>query len=469
MKAGLSRLEKVSMLKTLAAECDEKQRKRIPINPRPRPASADAAARERARRLLSTADEILHQALIDEGRVPEADWRSQCRQALEHYNASIAANAVPIAIAKRASAYNVLDMFEESVNDVAWAEQLIRESPGPLDTDMLLNALCISALSKAKLGRYEDSQDDLQILETINADDLGVRELVNMVRSCMEGYNARSGGDFCRERAERIEDFDGFGLSLYELALLEEAGLNPWVGYAKHILQIVNSVEKDVQPTKSRAHYAAKQCNNCRTDRFSSKIFLCTRCKAAWYCSKECQKMAWKDHKASCKRAGQKRDDLNSLTVAPAPNCDVPDQPTSGAELVDTMSAWCDKHKPAMVQALCAALDIRANPDAHLTKGLKVTIEWVSGAKSTARRFRMVQAALSDLSSFHDEKTIQAARRSAQDSRKDGAPVAMIIVMCVSCVPSKGVTIWVALTGGTSHIVDRPSGKWFDALAAQIG
>lgn len=469
MKAGLSRLEKVTKLKALAAECEEKQRMRIPIVPLPRPALPDAAARERAREQLRIADGLLRPSLVDTyGRVPHEERERQCRKVLEHYDASIAADGtVASAYTGRAAVYHELYMFEESVRDSAWAEQLICDSSGPVDIGSLNTALGIGALSKIELGRYEDAQKDLHLAQRLNPDYPGTRKQLDRIRTCLEGYKARSNGDFSKERDERIENFYGFGLSLYELALFDEAGLNPWVAYAKHILNIVNSVEKDVPLTRTRDHYATKRCNTCGANRFHAKIFLCSKCKAAAYCSKECQRMAWKGHKAACKQTASERDDLKLSPLMPAPNCDVPDQPTSATELVDSMAAWCNKHKPALAQAVRAAFNLRENPGANVTKGLRVTVEWVPRAKSTAQRFRMVRAVLLEFSSFGEGLNSKIARQAAEDSGEATKPVAMVTLVCVSCVPTKAICMPVAL--GSSAFAFDISPNWLDELAARIG
>ena len=42
----------------------------------------------------------------------------------------------------------------------------------------------------------------------------------------------------------------------------------------------------------------AHTCDNC--GKFGAKK-NCSQCKSAWYCTKACQKSAWKTHKAVCK------------------------------------------------------------------------------------------------------------------------------------------------------------------------
>ena len=58
-------------------------------------------------------------------------------------------------------------------------------------------------------------------------------------------------------------------------------------------IQLVASLEKD----------ANQSCANCEqaAECFSEKLKHCARCKAAWYCGRDCQTKHWKDgHKIDC-------------------------------------------------------------------------------------------------------------------------------------------------------------------------
>ncbi|KAI9009079.1 hypothetical protein DFJ74DRAFT_686761 [Hyaloraphidium curvatum] len=49
------------------------------------------------------------------------------------------------------------------------------------------------------------------------------------------------------------------------------------------------------------------------------KLQQCSRCHATWYCSRECQKEAWKLHKDRCGKEGDEVIQLGeSLNTAPA-------------------------------------------------------------------------------------------------------------------------------------------------------
>jgi len=46
--------------------------------------------------------------------------------------------------------------------------------------------------------------------------------------------------------------------------------------------------------------FAGKMCRTCSTADSSLQMLVCSRCQKAYYCSKECQKVDWKRHKAKC-------------------------------------------------------------------------------------------------------------------------------------------------------------------------
>jgi len=52
------------------------------------------------------------------------------------------------------------------------------------------------------------------------------------------------------------------------------------------------------------------ECEHCKRQR--TKLHMCSGCRAVWYCSPECQKQDWKDHRPVCKAAKAKLAPLKS-------------------------------------------------------------------------------------------------------------------------------------------------------------
>ena len=43
------------------------------------------------------------------------------------------------------------------------------------------------------------------------------------------------------------------------------------------------------------------QCNFCNKPKQAAPLLRCSRCKAIWYCNKDCQRQDWRRHKPECK------------------------------------------------------------------------------------------------------------------------------------------------------------------------
>ena len=57
----------------------------------------------------------------------------------------------------------------------------------------------------------------------------------------------------------------------------------------------------DVQNVRVSKSYTATRCfNHCGRNSSIGELKKCSRCACAWYCSVECQKADWKEHKTRC-------------------------------------------------------------------------------------------------------------------------------------------------------------------------
>ncbi|EJD39086.1 hypothetical protein AURDEDRAFT_128526 [Auricularia subglabra TFB-10046 SS5] len=338
---------------------------------------------------------------------------------------SIALDAtVSHGIINRALAHLKLNMYQEAVDDATWAEQVIRDGPQPLD-----DSSTISLANAIYYGAYLHASQDLV------AGDQRVKKHLDILHGVLDDLKERFGDNLRAQQLQRIKDWDGYGYSVYELALLDEAGLPPWYGFVKDILKVVNGPEMEGPSKKSRAYYEASQCNNCWVAQSEVKLFLCGKCKAAKYCSKECQKVAWKDHKTHCKVAAANRQLLESSTekVQPFANA-AADLPESKSELHSLLQTWTNRHRPSLAAALVDALNLRSDPKAHISKSLFVMVDWVSGEKGKSQRFRVVSAVLQDLLAVPrlDGEGIAKTRENldAAHRKRGGYGVAMMVIMC---------------------------------------
>jgi MYND finger len=57
-----------------------------------------------------------------------------------------------------------------------------------------------------------------------------------------------------------------------------------------------------ITPEAEKAYYAElKYCHKCGSTTSNRKLLTCSQCKTATYCSRECQRNAWKTHKRTCR------------------------------------------------------------------------------------------------------------------------------------------------------------------------
>jgi len=77
-----------------------------------------------------------------------------------------------------------------------------------------------------------------------------------------------------------------------------------------HIKSIAKLADLFQVPENSQCGSVMKICRHCNktdsTEEFQRSLMVCSRCKTAYYCSRECQVADWKLHKKACVPAGSK-------------------------------------------------------------------------------------------------------------------------------------------------------------------
>ncbi|KZV89011.1 hypothetical protein EXIGLDRAFT_772158 [Exidia glandulosa HHB12029] len=482
MKAELSRAEKLVMLRKEMEALMEKAQRRQPLDPRPPKPPLHANGKEVAEELLRQARPLIEQNRRQTHNADACEDRN--RRIVELMTAAIEADGTdPESIINRAISYNGLKMWKEAEDDATWAEQLVLEYPPPYsqgEASVLVDTIYHQAWSKIEQGRPEDAHADLHVAEAViqreklPVKDPRIDEKLALVHRQLDDYKAKYSNDPEGELLDRQTKYNGYGFTSYECALLYEAGLRPWFGAAKIALKRVNDMKLDVKVKKTREHYEMQQCHQCwKRKSEGASLLVCAKCKSALYCSKECQKAAWPGHKDHCKHVASARKELRDVDVSvnPASNVPAPDMPTNGAELLSTMQAWTTKHRPLLAESLVSALDLRHDPTSHTKKTMVVLVEWRSGDLPTAKRFRMITAALQDMTAVGSQGSDIAATRARLDAehrRQGGFGVAMMTIVCVTANPSMLNVAPVYLDKGI-HLSFKRNEKWLNTLSASLG
>lgn len=121
---------------------------------------------------------------------------------------------------------------------------------------------------------------------------------------------------------------------------------------------------------------AVGACLNCSVEKEMKLLKKCGGCRAALYCSTECQKISWRTtHKYSC------------VYVAPLPNLGVEDFDKRFNKIVDR---WVYEWRGILEGYSMAALDLANNPGRHITHAMCMELKY-TGSKTPARCFEFMK------------------------------------------------------------------------------
>ncbi|KAH7929998.1 hypothetical protein BV22DRAFT_1079996 [Leucogyrophana mollusca] len=98
------------------------------------------------------------------------------------------------------------------------------------------------------------------------------------------------------------------------------------------------------------------KCNHCYRRGTEVKLSACSRCKAAKYCSKECQKADWASHKEQCNKTVEHAEALKSV-FNPMNLIPLPDGLTL-SQLDQRLEKWIKFHSPTLMGATIHALGL---------------------------------------------------------------------------------------------------------------
>ncbi|KAF9553405.1 hypothetical protein CPC08DRAFT_233432 [Agrocybe pediades] len=108
------------------------------------------------------------------------------------------------------------------------------------------------------------------------------------------------------------------------------------------------------QSSLARLAREMKQCQHCfKSDTDDKQLLACAKCKSSYYCSRDCQKGNWPEHKPLCKIIKESREVLEA-------------NPGGGPSLADAykkITKWIELSRPLLGFAALHALTLNTTPE----------------------------------------------------------------------------------------------------------
>jgi len=136
----------------------------------------------------------------------------------------------------------------------------------------------------------------------------------------------------------------------------------------------------------SDARAAGAICSICRVTGAERKLMVCARCKSVKYCSRDCQKEAWKHHKVMC----MSTDDAHALLDNLASQHNGSPLVLALHDKLDMKAAiqeWCEhRSNRAVLNWTCFnAFDLRHHPERSTTHVMLIQLK-LTGNNQTAKK-----------------------------------------------------------------------------------
>ncbi|KAH9832607.1 uncharacterized protein C8Q71DRAFT_777284 [Rhodofomes roseus] len=162
-------------------------------------------------------------------------------------------------------------------------------------------------------------------------------------------------------------------------------------------------MDPSIPSDSHQARHGIQECNFCLKSRSEvGRLFACSGCKLALYCSPECQKAGWSFHKHVCKSIKDERSQLKEMDKLFLSASDKPQASaavSSGAALpsviMDEFCAFAEKFKLPLMEAGYNGLNIASDPSFSGRAVLFVLLEHAPDRAQSSRvwaRFKVVHA-----------------------------------------------------------------------------
>ncbi|KAF7375399.1 hypothetical protein MSAN_00427500 [Mycena sanguinolenta] len=169
-----------------------------------------------------------------------------------------------------------------------------------------------------------------------------------------------------------------------------------------------NSNPKETQQKKST------QCQYC----FKSKgpgviLYRCSACEIDLYCSKECQRAAWKTHKTKCAINQSYAEKLPKSRFA-----------------LKALRAFTGKHRPTLSEAGIRALGVTTDPSRAERDVLLVLVRPRLDSPRVETTFCVTAVSIVPLSGFPQAEEMRGQlQRASEENRRGGSTGALLVML----------------------------------------
>ncbi|KAI0363863.1 hypothetical protein BV20DRAFT_975163 [Pilatotrama ljubarskyi] len=225
--------------------------------------------------------------------------------------------------------------------------------------------------------------------------------------------------------------------------------------------------------TAGKKKHITRKCNHCFVTGDEKKLFSCSRCKAMTYCSRECQKADWKNHKGACQNNGLLESRLREHESTPQGLLDrlfLVDG-VSMHELDQRLEKWVRFHSPTLMAATVHALRLPLSVSRSRTHLLYVRLAPRGHAEhqgAPAKFFRVLDAEVVEWDEAERRDApwpeslaqLRAMQDESERMGRGGVAAAM-----VECPP---LAVQTVPFGSMRELRERVQEDWKPFLIAQV-